>query len=149
MSSYFQNGITAGSNPSRGASTDFGVAVLMKSVEVTTLADGSAVSGTITLPANSSIVDYKVDRVVAPSVGGGTATTLPVTVGTAAASTQYMNSVDLFSTARAAPTLSAAQVLALSNIGSNTNVVVTVDPNGTILTTQARVRLTVQYVPSV
>lgn len=126
-------------------SANAGDSVLTQTTTITTTADGLAVSGTITLPASAQILNYFVDKTVLQVVGGGTATTLPVTVGIAAAGTEYMSSVDMFSTARAAPTLTVAQVLAMSNIGSNQSVVMTADANGTISTTQAVLRLTVVY----
>ena len=129
--------------------TDGGFVVVSKTVTVTTTADGLAASATLTLPAYSQIIDFYVDKPVTQAVGGGTATTLPVTVGTAAAGTQYMASTDMFSTARAVPTLTVAQVLAMSDIGTNQSVVVTVDPNGTVSTTQAVIRLTVNYAQKV
>jgi hypothetical protein len=146
---YLQDGIACGPTPSK--STNFGLVTLEQTVAVTTTADGLAASGTITLPANSQLVAYFVDKTVTQVVGGGTATTLPVTVGTAAAGTQYMTSQDMFgaTTGRAAPTITLAQVAAMANIGTNTSVVLTVDPNGTISTTQGVVRLTVLYTPPV
>lgn len=141
---YFGTALKSGSG-TLTENTDGGFVVLSKTTTVTTTADGLAASATITLPASSQILDYYVDKVVTQAVGGGTATTLPVTVGTAAAGTQYMASTDLFTNVRAAPTLTTAQVLAMSDIGTNQSVVVTVDPNGTISTTQAVIRLTVVY----
>jgi len=145
MTGYFQGAITSGTGPSQSSNT--GVAVLEQSVTVTTVSAGTAVSGTITLPANSQILNFTVDRIVAQSVGGGTATAIAATVGTAAAGTQYMSSTAAVSSSRLAPTLTVAQLNAMSNIGSNTNVVLTITPDGTILTTQGQFLLTVTYVP--
>lgn len=122
-----------------------GYVLQSQTVTVTTTADGLAVSGTITLPASSQIVDFNVDTMVTPVVGGGTATTCPVTVGTAAAGTQYMSSTNMITGGRAAPTLTTAQLLAMADISTNTSVVITVDPNGTVSTTQGVFRLTVVY----
>lgn len=145
MTGYFQGAITSGTGPSQGSNT--GVAVLEQSVTVTTVSAGTAVSGTITLPANSQILNFTVDRIVAQSVGGGTATAIAATVGTAAAGTEYMSSTAAVSAGRLAPTSTVAQLNAMSNIGNNTNVVLTIAPNGTILTTQGQFLLTVTYVP--
>lgn len=145
---YFGSTLTSGSS-ANSETTDGGFVVLTKTVTATTTADGLAVSSTLTLPANSQILDYYVDKTVAQVVGGGSATTLPVTVGTVAAGTQYMSSVDLFTNVRAAPTLTSAQVLAMADITTNQSVVMTVDANGTISTTQAVVRLTVVYAQKV
>jgi len=130
-------------------SADGGFVVVSKTVAVTSTADGLAASASITLPASSQIIDFYVDKVVAQAVGGGTATTLPVTVGTAAAGTQYMTAVDMFTTVRAAQVFTTAQLLAMADIGTNQSVFVTVDPNGTVSTTQAVIRLTVVYAQKV
>ena len=82
---------------------------------------------------------------ILPVVGGGTATTVPITIGTAAAGTQYLSATDCISGGRAALTFTAAQLTAMSDVGSNTSVVMTVDPNGTVSTTQGVYRLTVVY----
>ncbi len=126
-----------------------GDVVLTQTTTVTTIAAGTATSATITLPASARIVDFIVDTMVTPVVGGGTAAAVAVTVGTAAAGTQYMSSTDLVAGGRAAPTLTTAQLLAASAIGANTSMVITADPDGTISTTQGVYRLSVQYVQTV
>ena len=77
--------------------------------------------------------------------GGGTATAIAVTVGSAAAGTQYMSSTDGIAGGRLTFAPSAAQTAAMADIGSNTTVYMTVDPNGTVSTTQGVFRLTVVY----
>lgn len=145
MATYFEGAVKTGTTPSEYKGD--GYAVFSQRVTVTTNADGSASSATITLPANSVILSYFVDGTVAAVVGGGTATTIPVTVGTAAAGAQYMTSTNMILGGRSTATLTVAQLLAMSNIGSNTSVVITADPNGTISTTQGKFELTVLYVP--
>ena len=122
-----------------------GDVLLTQTTTVTTIAAGTAVSATITLPANAQIVNFFVDTMVTPVAGAGTATAVAVTVGTAAAGTQYMASTDMVAGGRAAPTLTTAQLLAMSNIGSNTSMVITADPDGTVSTTQGVYRLNVVY----
>jgi hypothetical protein len=128
---------------------DGGFTVLTQTTTVTTAAAGTATSATITLPASSQIIDFYVDMVQDEVVGGGTATAIGMTIGTAAAGTQYVSSTDIFAGGRAALTFTAAQLAAMADIGSNQSVVITVDPNGTISTTQAIVRLTVVYAQKV
>jgi hypothetical protein len=128
---------------------DGGFVVMSQTTTVTTAAAGTATSATITLPASSQIIDLIADMVVNESVGAGTATTIPMTIGTAAAGTQYVSSTDVFAGGRIALTFTAAQLLAMSDIGTNTSVVVTLDPNGTIVTTQGVIRLTVVYAQKV
>lgn len=128
---------------------DGGYAVLEQTTTVTTVAAGTAVSSTITLPAGSQIVNLFLDTMVTPVVGGGTATTCPVTVGTAAAGTQYLSATDAIGGGRIALSFTTAQCAAMADIGNNTSVVVTVDPNGTVSTTQGVFRLTVVYAQKV
>jgi hypothetical protein len=145
---YFGSTLRAGSTALTDT-VDGGFVVMTQSTTVTTVAAGTATSATLTLPASSQIVDIFVDMVRDEVVGGGTATTLPITVGTAAAGTQYVSSTDLFAGGRAAITFTTAQLLAMSDIGTNQSVVITADPNGTISTTQAIIRLTVVYAQKV
>jgi len=145
---YFGSTLRAGSGTLTDA-TDGGFVVMSQTTTVTTAAAGTATSATITLPASSQIIDLVADMVVDEVVGAGTATTIPMTIGTAAAGTQYVSSTNVFAGGRIALTFTAAQLLAMSDIGSNTSVVVTLDPNGTIVTTQGVIRLTVVYAQKV
>jgi hypothetical protein len=130
-------------------STDGGYVVLEQTTTVTTVAAGTAVSATLTLPSGSQIINLFLDTMVTPVAGAGTATTCPVTVGTAAAGTQYLSATDAIGGGRVSLSFTTAQCAAMANIGSNTSVVVTVDPNGTISTTQGVYRLTVVYAQKV
>ena len=145
---YFGSTLRAGSGTLTDT-VDGGFVVMSQTTTVTTAAAGTATSATLTLPASSQIIDFFADMVVNEAVGGGTATTIPMTIGTAAAGTQYVSSTDVFAGGRIALTFTAAQLLAMSDIGSNTSVVVTLDPNGTISTTQGVIRLTVVYAQKV
>jgi len=145
---YFGSTLRAGSGTLTDT-VDGGFVVMSQTTTVTTAAAGTATSATITLPASSQIIDLIADMTVNEVVGGGTATTIPMTIGTAAAGTQYVSSTDVFAGGRIALTFTAAQLTAMSDIGSNTSVVVTLDPNGTIVTTQGVIRLTVVYAQKV
>lgn len=145
MATYMQGAIKSGSTPSEYQNV--GYAIFSQSVVVTTNANGSASSATIIIPAGSQIVDYKVDGVVDEVVGGGTATAIAVTVGTTATGEQYMTSTDMIAGGRATTAITTAQAAAMDDVGANTSVVITADPNGTIVTTQAQYRLTVLYSP--
>jgi len=145
---YFGSTLRAGSGTLTDT-VDGGFVVMSQTTTVTTAAAGTATSATITLPAYSQIIDLVADMVVDEVVGGGTATTIPMTIGTAAAGTQYVSSTNVFAGGRIALTFTAAQLLAMSDIGTNTSVVVTLDPNGTIVTTQGVIRLTVVYAQKV
>lgn len=141
---YFGTALRSGSTALTDA-VDGGFVTLAQTVTVTTTADGNAVSATETLPAGSQIIDIFVDTMVTPVVGGGTATTCPITIGTAAAGTQYLSATNAIAGGRIALSFTTAQCAAMADIGNNTSVVMTVDPNGTISTTQGVYRLTVVY----
>jgi hypothetical protein len=141
---YFGSAVRMGSDALTD-STDGGYAVLSQTTTVTTVSAGTAVSSTLTLPASSQIINLFLDTMVTPVVGGGTATTCPITVGTAAAGTQYLSATDAIAGGRVALSFTTAQCAAMADIGTSQSVVVTVDPNGTISTTQGVYRLTVVY----
>jgi hypothetical protein len=145
---YFGSTLRAGSGTLTDT-VDGGFVVMSQTTTVTTAAAGTATSATLTLPASSQIIDFIADMTVNEAVGAGTATTIPMTIGTAAAGTQYVSSTDVFAGGRIALTFTAAQLTAMSDIGANTSVVVTLDPNGTISTTQGVIRLTVVYAQKV
>lgn len=140
---YFGSTLVAGDALTEA--TNGGYAVLMQTISLTSTADGLAVSGSITIPAGSQIVNFQVDTLTAPVAGGGTATTAPITIGTAAAGTQYLSATNCFAAGRAALSFTAAQLTAMSNVSTNTSVFATVDPNGTISTTQGVWLVTVAY----
>ena len=141
---YFGSALRSGSGTLTDT-TDGGFVVLMQTSTVTTNADGTASSTSVTIPAGSQIVSIFIDQTQNESVGGGTATAINATVGTAAAGTQYVSATDVIGGGRAALTFTAAQLAAMADVGSNTGVFLTVDPNGTIATTQGIYRLTVVY----
>lgn len=145
---YFGSTLRTGTNALTDT-TDGGFVVVSQTTTVTTVAAGTAVSSTVTIPASSQIIDFFVDVVQDEVVGGGTATTMPVTIGTAAAGTQYLSSTNAFAGGRVALSFTAAQLAAMSDVGTNQSVVITVDPNGTISTTQGIIRLTVVYAQKV
>lgn len=148
MQTYFGSTLRAGSGTLTDT-VDGGFVVMTQTTTVTTAAAGTATSATLTLPASSQIISFFVDMVQNEAVGGGTATAIAMTIGTAAAGTQYVSSTDIFAGGRAALTFTAAQLAAMADIGTNQSVVITLDPDGTISTTQAIVRLTVVYAQKV
>lgn len=140
---YFGSTLVAGDALTEA--TNGGYAVLTQAISLTSTADGLAVSGSVTLPAGSQIINFQVDTLTAPVAGGGTATTAPITIGTVAAGTQYLSATNCIAAGRTALSFTAAQLTAMSNISTNTSVVATVDPNGTISTTQGVWQVTVVY----
>ena len=145
---YFGSTVRAGS----GTLTDIvdgGYMVLSQTATVTTVAAGTAVTSSITLPAYSQIINIIIDQLVDEAVGGGSATAINATVGTAAAGTQYVSATNVISGGRFTPTFTTAQLLAMSDIGTNIGVYFTIAPNGTISTTQGVYRVTVVYAQKV
>lgn len=96
-------------------------------------------SGTIVLPAGAQIVEIYTD-VTTPY---DSATSATLTIGTAAGGTQYVTSVNAKTGGRNTTTHTAAQVAAMLNIGTNTNLVATVTSVGQ--PTVGAVTVTVQY----
>jgi hypothetical protein len=142
---YFGSTLRTGSGTLTD-STDGGYVVVSQTTTVTTVSAGTAVSATLTLPASSQIIDLIIDMVTVPAFG--TATTVPATIGTVAAGTQYLSATDVSLVGRTALAFTAAQLTAMSNIDVNQNVVITIDPNGTV-TGQGTFRLTVVYAQKV
>lgn len=137
---YFGSTLVAGSALTE--ETNGGYVVLSQTISLTSIAAGTAISGSITIPSGAQIISFEVDTLTAPV--GNTATTAPITIGTAAAGTEYLSATDAYAAGRAALTFTAAQLTAMSNVGTNTSVVATVDPNGTV-TTQGVWQITVVY----
>lgn len=127
-------------------STDGGFVVVSQTTTATTVAAGTAVSSTITIPAESQIIDLIIDMVTVPSFG--TATLVNATIGTVAAGTQYLSATDVTLVGRTALAFTAAQLTAMSDVGTNQSVVITIDPDGTVAT-QGTFRLTVVYAQKV
>ena len=145
---YFGSALRSGSTALTDT-VDGGFVVLSQTTTVTTAAAGTATSATITVPAYSQIINFFVDTVQDEVVGGGSATAIAMTIGTAAAGTQYVSSTDVIGGGRVALSFTAAQLAAMANVGTSQSVVITVDPNGTISTTQGIYRLTVVYAQTV
>ena len=97
-------------------------------------------SGSINLPADSQIVEIYADVLTAYN----SATSATLTVGTAAAGTQYVTSVNAKTGGRNTTAHTAAQCTAMADINTNTTLVGTVTSVGQ--PTAGQVRVTVQYV---
>jgi hypothetical protein len=145
---YFGSTLRAGSGTLTDT-VDGGFVVMTQTATVTTVAAGTAVSVTEVLPAGSQIIEIFIDTMVDEVAGGGTVSAIAATVGTVAAGTQYVSSTAVITGGRASITYTTAQLAAMADIGNNTNVVLTIAPNGTISTTQGVYRLTVVYAQKV
>jgi hypothetical protein len=97
-------------------------------------------STSINLPASSQIVEIYADVLTAYN----SATSATLTVGSAAAGTQYVTSVNAKTGGRNTTTHTAAQCTAMANITTNTALFATVTSVGQ--PTAGQVRVTVQYV---
>lgn len=137
MATYFQGAIKSGDNFSE-TSTGVGTAELIQSALIGFDAD-LVQEATFVLPKNAQITEIYVDVLTAYN----SATSATLTIGTASAGTQYVTSVDAKTAGRAAITFSAAQLLAMSNISTNTTVYVTITSVGQ--PTAGSVRATVSY----
>lgn len=126
-----------------GAQADMGTAQLSQTatlVHNTT----SAVSYQFNVPPNAQILDFLIDTTTA----WNSATSDTLSIGTSAAATTYVSSVDVKAAAsRLRPTYSGAQLLAMSNVTTNTAVVVTVTPVGSA--TAGNTIVTMLYVQNV
>ena len=138
---YFGTALRSGS----GATTDSlngGFVVLTQTATITQNST-AVVSATFTVPAGSQIIDIVPDVLTAFD----SATTAVLSVGTAAAGTQYVSAVNAKTAGRAAATISAAQALAMADVTTNTSVVASVTPTGA--TTAGLVRVTLVYAQKV
>lgn len=111
---------------------NLGFAVLEQETSITQNST-NAVSSTLYIPVGSKIIDIIVDVLTAFN----SATSAVLTVGTAAAGTQYAGSVDAKTAGRTRPTFTAAQLAAMANVSvlgvaapTPAPVVVTVTPTG-------------------
>lgn len=131
-SGTLEAGVTGGSN----------VGLVMLSQTATLGYDATLVqSTTFNLPANSQIVDFFFDVLTAYN----SATSATLSLGSAAAGTQYASGVDVkTATGRIAPTLTSAQLTNMANTSTNTSVVATVTSVGQ--PTAGATRVTVRYV---
>ena len=98
---------------------------------------------TFYLPPSSIITAITVDVLTAFN----SATSATTSAGTATGGTQYMSSVNAKTAGRAAPTLSAAQLLAMSNVSTNTTLVVTTTSVGQPTAGQLFIR--VEYIQTI
>ena len=107
----------------------------------------TAVSSTLYIPAGARILGFFIDVLTAYD----SATSATLSIGTAAAGTQFVGSVNAKTAGRAAPTYTAAQLAAMAGVSIvgvaaaiAGPVVVTITPVGA--TTAGYVVVTVQYV---
>lgn len=124
---------------------NLGFAVLEQETSITQNST-NAVSSTLYIPVGSKIIDIIVDVLTAFD----SASTAVLTVGTAAAGTQYAGSVDAKTAGRVRPTFTAAQLAAMANVSvlgvaapTPAPVVVTVTPTGA--TTAGYLKVTLVY----
>jgi hypothetical protein len=138
MATYFQGAVKSGEGPSEvAAGTGYAV---FSQTGINANVTGLTQDISFTLPKNSQIIAFFIDVLTAYD----SATSATLSIGTASAGTQYVGSVNAKTAGRAAPTLSAAQLLAMASITTNTTVVATVTSVGQ--PTAGSVRVTVQYV---
>ena len=137
---YFGSALRTGTSASDpGTTGDAGGVVLVQTISVAR--DATLVqSGTATLPAGSQIVAIYADVTTAYD----SATSATLTVGSAAAGTQYASGLNAKTAGRSIPSLSAAQCSAIADISTNTTVYATVTSVGQ--PTTGAVRVIIEYV---
>lgn len=121
-----------------GSGDDAGTLIAAKMATMTQNGT-TAVSVTITVPEGASILDVYFDVTTAWDSG----TSATGSIGTVAAGTQYGGSINLKTATRGTPTYTVAQLAAMANVGSNTNVVFTSTISGA--TTAGTARCVVRY----
>lgn len=106
----------------------------------------TAVSSTLYIPAGSQIINFNIDVLTAFN----SATSATLSIGTAAAGTQYVGSVNAKTAGRASITFTAAQLAAMNGVSivgaaaaTSAPVVVTVTPVGA--TSAGYVEVTIIY----
>ena len=93
-------------------------------------ATAAAATASLNLPVGANIVDLIIDQPVATT--GGTA--INMTAGISAAGVEYMASTDVKAAVRLRPTFTAAQLIAMANVGTNTVFYTQVTPTSTAVT---------------
>ena len=105
---------------------DMGTASLSQTFTLTQNST-TAVSQALAIPQGAQIIDIITDTTVL----WNSATSATLSVGNVAAGTQYASGVDVKTTGlRIRPTYTAAQLTAMSNVGTNGNIVITITPVG-------------------
>lgn len=136
---YFTGPLEVGTAPDTNTVAGKGYGVLAQTVLIDFVAEAAAgsddVDATLTLPANAQILAFYTDTLTA----WDSVTSAGLTIGSAAGGTQYNTSVDVKSAGREAPTLTAAQLAAMDDIGTNTTVRIRVAQVGNTTAGQARV----------
>ena len=123
-----------------GATANLGLCVLSQTTLMTQNST-SVVDATFYLPANAQILSFNFDVLTAFN----SATSATLSAGTASGGTQYASGVDVKTAAgRIAPTLTATQLTNMSDVTTNTTLVVSITPVGA--TSAGSVRVTVIYV---
>jgi hypothetical protein len=137
LSGDLQSGDTNGPNQ--------GYVTLIQTTSITKNST-NAVSSTMYIPAGAQIIDFNIDVLTAFD----SATSATLTIGTAAAGTQYVSGVNAKTAGRASITYTAAQLAAMSGVtvlgvtaAVSAPVVVTVTPVGA--TTAGYLEVTIIY----
>ena len=139
MSTYIQGALKSGDAPSELPSkVGVGTAVFSQTALIGYDADLTQ-EAVFKLPIGAQIVDVLADVLTAYN----SATSATLTVGSALAGTQYAGAIDAKIVGRVRPTFTAAQLAAMDDIGTSTNVFVTVTSVGQ--PTAGSVRATICY----
>jgi len=136
---YFTGPLEVGTASSNDTDTGKGFGILAQTVLIDHVVESGGgsdnVDTTMTLPANAQIISFYTDTLTA----WNSVTSAGLTIGSTVGGTEYNVSVDVKTDGREAPTLTAAQLTAASDIGSNTTVHIRVAQVGNTSAGQARV----------
>ncbi len=132
------------SSPTTPSVNDWGQAVCAQQITLAVATGTAAVTGSCYIPIGAQMIDILVDTTTVWN--SGTSDTL--SVGTAAAGTQFASGVDVkTSTGRVRPTFTATQLGNMEGVASPAQVFATVTQVGTAATTGATL-VTILYVPT-
>lgn len=142
---YFSGPVGSGTKrwADQNGQSNVGLAVLSQNV-VLNVNGANTVSAELVLPDGAQVVDILADTLTAWN--SGTSDTL--SVGYTAGGADLASGVTTAAAGRVRPTFTAAQLLAMENIGANTSIYATVTPVGTAATT-GQTLVTILYVQTV
>lgn len=132
------------STPTTPAVNDWGGVVCAQQIALAVATGTGAVTGTCYIPIGAQILDILVDTTTVWN--SGTSDTL--SVGTAAAGTQFASGVDVKTSAgRVRPTFTATQLTNMEGVAAPAEIFATVTQVGTAATTGATL-VTILYLPT-
>lgn len=119
--------------------SDQGVCEMTQTV-ILTQNSTSNVTASLWVPQNSQLVDFLIDNLTV----WDSATSATLSIGNAAAGTQYVGSINAKTAGRQAPTYTSAQLTAMANVTTNVQLFIQVTVVGA--TTAGITQVTLRYI---